>query len=419
MSRVWAFVACSLSFVVGLAVAGAGARAPLALDTGLAAFLEQVRESEQHIRQAPAFGSDAERAGGYLHLARAIVRGLQEGVLQDPDHPYFRTLDFWSREGGDNPDQRYAFSPIRGGEAYRIWGNLGSAARVELQVYAGRPWAGTGRSAGYLPFEEIDVKPDGSFEVELSPDRSADGTWLACAPDATTVFVRHIWSDWSDGDPGHVHIDRVGYEGTRKLPETSAAVAEKLGNAAAILGTVAKRWPDFVQQRYRERGPANVLSPLVDTYALGGVRGRWMSTGHFELPPGQALLLKTWPTKAHYQGIQLADLWFASLEYGNQVSSLTGDQLVKAPDGAYYTVVSAEDPGHANWLDTGGLTRGVFMLRYDGVQGELPEAQHPSMERVALSEVSDRIPGFTRVDEEQREAVRAARRRHLQLRSGR
>ena len=86
---------------------------------------------------------------------------------------------------------------------------------------------------------------------------------------------------------------------------------------------------------------------------------------------------------AAYQAIHLADMWMASLEHGNQVSSLTSEQSVLGPDGAYWYVIANEDPGHANWLDAGDLDRGVFLMRYDGVQGDIPRERHPTAELVA------------------------------------
>ena len=71
-------------------------------------------------------------------------------------------------------------------------------------------------------------------------------------------------------------------------------------------------------------------------------------------------------TSAKYQAVQLTDMWFASLEQANQVSSLTTKQSLQAPDGSYYYVVSQHDPGYANWLDSGALARGTLLLRWDG-----------------------------------------------------
>ncbi len=67
----------------------------------------------------------------------------------------------------------------------------------------------------------------------------------------------------------------------------------------------------------------------------------------------------------------------------------------------------------------GGLDRGVFLLRYDGVAGEIPEKQHPSAALVDLADLPELIPGFEAVDPAERTRTRAARRQHLQRRSGR
>jgi len=299
-----------------------------------------------------------------------------------------------------------------------VWGRLGSARRIELQLYAGEPWAGTGRSAGYLAFEDIDIAPDGTFSIRVGgePEESA---WLASPPDATTLFARQIYDDWNAADPGEVHIDRIGWEGARKPLAKAAQVAFQLRAAADVLEKSATVWPAFVQRRYVGARQPNTVSGLIDTYALGGVKGRWMAGGYFDLPPGKVLLIETWPTKAAYQSIQLADMWFASLEYANQVSSLTTSQSIEAPNGAYYSVIAREDPGYANWLDTGGLDRGIFMLRYDGVPAEVPKAQHPSAKLVDAAALPDLIPGYARASDAQRDATRKARRRHVQIRNHR
>jgi hypothetical protein len=112
-------------------------------------------------------------------------------------------------------------------------------------------------------------------------------------------------------------------------------------------------------------------------------------------------------------------MWFASLEYGNQLSSLNTTQSVLSPDGAYYYVISQKDPGFANWLDSGDLLRGIFLLRWDGIVGAIPEDQFPTAREISLDDVAKQIPGFTEVTEDDRKRVRSQRRRHLQHRSHR
>lgn len=381
-------------------------------------LLQSLSAAEQTIRQEPAFESDAEKVGAYRHLLRSFIKGIEAEVFQDPDFPYFRILDFWLREGGDNPDQRYAFSPVRGGETYRVWGTLGSAARLELQLYAGRPWDGSGKSAGFLTFEEIDLAADGSFEIWVSAEQRA-GNWLANPADATTLFARHIYADWNAEATGDIHIDRVGFEGKRKPAESLNALADKLQAASVMFSTTAKTWPQFVQKRYVQDRPVNTVSIPYDTYALGGAKGRWMGGGHFELKDGEALVLRIPATESQYQAVQLADLWFASLDHDNQVSSLTSKQSVMASDKAYHYVISQQDPGYANWLDSGALARGVFLLRWDGHKGAIPDSQFPSAQLTNLDKLAEIIPGFSRVSEAERSETRQKRRQHLQLRSHR
>ena len=65
--------------------------------------------------------------------------------------------------------------------------------------------------------------------------------------------------------------------------------------------------------------------------AKAGVVGRWMSLGHYDLAPDQALVIRIPPTGAPYQGSQLADLWFGSLEYASATSSITRGQAITPP----------------------------------------------------------------------------------------
>lgn len=389
-----------------------------ALQAAYGELVAALQQAEADMRRSPSFGSEAEKVGGYRHLLRSFAKGMEAEVIQDADFPYFRILDFWLREGGDNPDQRYAFSPIHGGKSYRVWGKLGSAARLELQIYAGRPWDGSGRSAGYLAFEEIHFEDDGAFEVWVSADER-EGNWLHNPDNGTTLFARHIYDDWNALATGDIHIDRVGFEGRRRPAETQQQLADRIRAATAMFATTAQTWPRFVNQRYAASRQANAVAPPKDTYALGGVKGRWMSGGYFELKPGEVLVLRMPKTAAQYQAVQLTDMWFASLEHANQVSSLTSRQSVIAPDGAYYYVLSQQDPGYANWLDSGALARGTFLLRWDGVRGKLLDDQFPSASVLPLDEVATAIPGFKKTTAAQRERVRQQRRQHLQLRSHR
>ena len=369
------------------------------------------------LREHPFYKEPENRAAAYAYLTSIMVARIEENVIFDPDLPYFRVLDHRIREGGDNPDQRYLMSVIKGGEAYRVWGKVGKERRLDFQIYAGDPFVPNGgRSASFLSSDTLEVASDGSFEVWVSPERR-EGNWLENPVDGNQILVRQIFSDWKNETPGEVHIDRVGHEGDLKPVLTERALAARLREAAKGLDTHVKVWPSMVAGRYFSL-PANTISAPNDPGAMGGVPGRFMVAGNFDLAPDEALIVRTWPMSGNYQGVQLADPWFSSLEYANRQTSLTGDQAYRSGDGSYYFVISSRDPGVANWLDTTGRRRGAILLRFDGMKEKVFDpARYPTVQKVKLSALRSRLPKDTpSITPEQRAREIAERRRHIQLR---
>lgn len=369
------------------------------------------------LQQHPFYKEPENRAAAYAYLTSLMVARIEEDVIFDPDFPYFRVLDHRIREGGDNPDQRYLMSIIKGGETYRVWGKLGKERRLDFQVYAGDPFVPNGgRAASFLSSDKLAVASDGSFEVWVSPERH-EGNWLENPADGNQILVRQIFSDWKNETPGDVHIDRVGHEGDLKPPLSERAMAARLRQAASDLDRHVRVWPAMVEKRYLSL-PSNTLSAPSDPGALGGVPGRFMVAGNFDLAPDEALIVRAWPMSGNYQGIQLADPWFSSLEYANRQTSLTGDQSLRSADGSYYYVISPRDPGVPNWLDTAGRQRGAILMRFDGMKEKtFDPAKYPVVQKVKLAALRAKLPKDTPVvTPEQRAKDLAERRRHVQLR---
>ncbi|MDB5397238.1 MAG: hypothetical protein JWM91_4744 [Rhodospirillales bacterium] len=366
------------------------------LDRAFDRLIGAVRQSKDFITNHVFFKDPENRAAGMAFISSMVIRTLEEDVVLDADYPFFRVLDFRIREGGDNPDQRYLFAPVRGGETYRVWGRLGKQRRLDFQMYAGAPYIkGGGRVVSNLAMENIIFDKDGRFEVILSPHKRP-GNWMENSSDSTKLMVRQIFSDWKNETPGEVHIDRVGYEGALKPRTSEGAMADKLDKAAADLVQTVEAWPSFVLERYVNTMPANSLTPMTDPVSTGGVQGRWMSEAHFDLKDDEALIITTWPMSGNYQGIQLTDLWFSSLEYANRQSSLTADQAYRTSDGAYHFVVSSKNPRVQNWLDTGGLRQGTILLRFDGMkEPEFPKDKQPTIQTVKFAHLRKHLPSDT------------------------
>lgn len=369
------------------------------------------------LRDHPYYKEAENRPAAYSYLAGLMIARLEEDVIFDPEQPYFRVLDHRIREGGDNPDQRYLMTALKGGETYRLWGRMGSERRLDFQVYAGDPFVpGGGRAAGFLGSDKLKVAADGTFEIWVSPTRR-EGNWLENPADGNQLIVRQIFSDWDKEVPGDVHIDRVGHEGDLKPALSEKAMAARLRKAAAGLNTHIRVWPAMVAARYMAL-PANTLAPPNDPGAMGGVPGRFMVSGNFDLGPDEALIVRAWPMSGTYQGIQLADQWFSSLEYGNRQSSLTGDQSCRSRDGSYYYVIARRDPGVANWVDPVERQRGVILMRFDGMkEAAFDPAKYPTAQKVRIADLRAHLPRDTpTVTSEQRREAIARRRHHVQLR---
>ena len=384
------------------------------LEQSLDQLADAVREAGVFVRDHTWFGSEQEQAEAYRHIVRALINSLESRALADPDFPFFQALNHFNKLGMDNSDQRYRIALFDGDGVYRVWGTRGTSRRLDFAVYGLDSMAPV---VDTLSTDDLEVAEDGRFEVFIGGE-PRDGNWLRTAPGPQRLLVRQIHADWDEELPGEVHIDRID-SSRPDYPRFSAEImAERLTAATNFFAEEVRLWPEFSRTRLAGLLPANMLLAPRDTGAEGGLAGRLMSGGHYELHDDEALILTTWPSDAKYQGIQLGHHWWESLDYANRQTSLTTDQARLSSDGAYHFVLSATDPGVPNWLDTEGFARGVILMRFDGLETpEIPEEHHPSAQLVKLADLRKHLPmDEPTVSPQERTAQLAERRRHAQRR---
>ena len=88
-------------------------------------------------------------------------------------------------------------------------------------------------------------------------------------------------------------------------------------------------------------------------------------------------------------------------------------------DGTITYVISMQDPGVHNWLDTGGIAQGIFAIRWQDVPATLVDADVLVLETkvVLLSQLPDVLPANTqRLTKEQRAEQRQSRRHSFERR---
>ena len=119
-------------------------------------------------------------------------------------------------------------------------------------------------------------------------------------------------------------------------------------------------------------------------------------------------------TDCSYQAIQIGSDWYASTDYETHQTSLTKAQAVTDPDGRMRFVVSEQNPGIANWLETTGHRTGAMMLRWQRLERDLTQdADGPTIEIVPFAEVQQHLPHYTPITTEEYAERIAARQRSV------
>ncbi|MGB6516194.1 MAG: DUF1214 domain-containing protein, partial [Mycobacterium sp.] len=300
--------------------------------------------------------------------------------------------------GMECPDCLYMNATLRTGETYRLFGQRGTARYVGLQTMDGIV-----ASANCL-VDDLDVDADGNFEVILSPDER-ERNWLRLAGDHPTLTVRHFFYDWDAEIPSSLRIERIGEEVEPKdrsiAPDIS--VARQLCALGEFVYDNLKFFLDFGAMPQ----PNNFVPPM-DMTDMGAAAENRPVIGRFELEPDEALILEVEPPKGVYWSYSLGNPWLETIHYGRHQSSLNGHQAVVDSDGIVRVVVSARDPGVANWLDSAGHSNGAMILRC--VRTET--APVPATRIVKFAEVLSALPpGTTMATPEERAKTIEARRR--------
>jgi hypothetical protein len=360
-------------------------------------FADALLEAEKIITGAPHVQTEQDLAEGYDYLAGHIRGAIQLAWAYQRDFPYFvASTGPYTKMGLDNPDTLYFHSYLRDDAEYVVTGRRGSTADLSFQVLNGdySP-AEVPDSLTAFDDREIEVAPDGSFELRFGPARRNPGPHYITLPaGAAMLLVREVYSDWSLERRGSIQIrraDRAGAAPPAAGPET---MAKRYRVAGKILLSRLRTFLAFPEWFYLNL-PVNTLTEPRPT--PGGLATQFSSVGHYDLADDEAMIV-TVPAAGHrvapYQGIQLGSMWYISLDYIHHQTSLTADQARVDQDGMIRFVISEQDPGVKNWLERTGHSQGYVQLRWQRLTRVLSAEDGPSAEVLKVSELPDRLPYY-------------------------
>ncbi len=356
-----------------------------------------------------------DRAEGFRYLLRFLAAGINACVEHsDPDHPEFgRMMDLNERWGLDNPDCLYLIAPLRGDAAYRIHGELGSACHLDVQVNAGHYAYGAVeavRTLGSLNLPQLEVAPDGRIEIFLGgPERA--GNWLPLGEGAEFVLLRQLFADWEREQPGTFLIERLGAPVSPPRPDPDA-MARRIDRLRRWLDEGGQLWENMSRVMVGREPNSMLVVPPERSGEHSGTAGQSYGMGNFHCGPDEAVVLEFTPPPCRYWSVSLATWWWEAIDPAGRQSSLNGHQAALDPDGVFRAVISHDDPGVANWLDTAGHRKGTLIARFVDAEAAI-EPRYRAVKRAGLPGELHREAA--RVDPQERKQ-RLTRRREAYLR---
>ena len=369
------------------------------LQMAWAEYYAAVDEVRANFEASPSFTIDEAHRAGTYQLLQAIMAGNLNGLMGGGDgtYPHIRlVLSPSMKLGVDNPDTFYrgaTVSNASGDNVYRVWGNRGTASDFLFELFYGPDPQG---AISVFEDEDLITDADGNFEIFLSATRpeGADN-WMELAHDDRNLLllIRDSFTNWETERAATLNIERLGEAGVASPDLTEAALVQQIKDATQVLLRQGQFWPSF-SSNLRAVGDNNFFPFRVSGNI--GIISQYFAPGFYSLAEDEALIVTIPDVEAGYCGLQLANFWAASPDWVNRQTSLswcnTGAQAHQSANGDYVFVVSPQDPGVQNWIDTSGNTQGLLYARIQSPGLSLEASPKPATRLVKIDEISEAVP---------------------------
>jgi hypothetical protein len=251
---------------------------------------------------------------------------------------------------------------------------------------------GTAVTIQTIDSSSLERLDDGSFVITID-DQPANGrrNHITTAPHAKFLYVRDSMEDWTAETPLALDIERLGPAATAPLSR------DEMSHRAAFRAREDVPLYFWFQSTFTNMA-LNSWKFLPPNRGTGGLVTQALGRGWFELGLEEAVVIDFAPGGAAYSAIQLGSWLFQSIDAHRLTSSLTRSQCIPDGDGRIRAVIARQDPGIANWLDCGGFSRVMAMIRWQGLASQpLPDDGGPgfSARIVRLDNLRKLLPADT------------------------
>jgi hypothetical protein len=350
-------------------------------------FCDRLRAAGDRILESDFPDDERTRSEGYRSLLRLLNYATRiEIEAGDPHFPDFvRYEEPHSQWGGPNPDNTYLRAIIDPTQTYRIWADVDGMLQAIFCQHEGDMQLEEYGVYHERSMDDFELNEDGFLELILSPDEQ-EGNWIPAHPKARFFTIRIYLSDWEEHTSPTFHIERADFEGIAPPPPAPGALARSLDRAIHWVEKTSVYWNGYTQEGLDASTP-NVAGEVRST--AGGADNIAYGGCYWNLADDEALLLVCEVPVAQYWNFTMHTMtWLESGDFPRRQTSLTGDQVCLDGDGLVRLVVSKQDPGVPNWIDTEGRPQGLLAYRW--VWAETKPS--PTARVVPVDEVFDHLP---------------------------
>lgn len=348
------------------------------------AFCETLQRAGGQVLRPETPDTALDRAEGFRYLTRLLRIGLEMQLeFADPDFPgFFSPSHETAKIGADNPDNLYRMARINPAHDYVIEGTRGTVSYLSISTREGGYESdGTMEEAGFIDDAELTPDTDDHIAVVLSQNPQAGQPHLAMTPDTNTVLVRQTFLDRTTEQPAQLTIRRQN-PGAQPEPLSVERLETSLTNVGQFVEGTARIFADWSQDL--QAHTTNELPPADQAFCqrIGGDPNIFYYHSHWQLAADEALVIHVPRVPdCRFWNIQIDNYWMESLDYRYLRISLNDHSAIRDADGGLTMILAHTDPGHANWLQTGGHDTGTMCMRWVGAD----EPVHPTTEVRQLS----------------------------------
>jgi hypothetical protein len=390
-------------------------------------FCRRLEQAGDRVFKAYNPATPLQRVDGFRYLTQNLSQAFDLGLeTKDTKYPALHLFCSPTRKlGSDNADCIYMQAWIDGDSVYKISGKRGTARMWNIAVQGPRRndayFGITVKKQLHDPFgdapeanifgHELKMNWDDTFELYIGgPKRGPN--WLPTTKGSRKLFLRQYFDSW-DEEAAEFRIERVGMEAPRPIP-TPQQMIEAIDWAGNFCFNAVDQWPDWDYEvaegvdpkainKFNAPNLRQAQSSTGDT--VDARRGRLATAMRWAFQNDEALIIEFDAYDGYYMFTNEGQFG-NSMDYLYRPVSFTPSRTAVDPDNKIRIIMTAKDPGYANWLDNQGYTAGLVTFR--NVFARVAPELRTNVVKVA--ELSNHIPaGAKRATPEERIAQMHAR----------